>query len=90
MSASVCPRFSTDFYIIAQQGINLLIRNVSCLVGSAAGRKNFQVKGHYYADCCYLLLENYNKTGRDRPIQQKCPVDRDGDPPLHIQSFTIT
>jgi len=41
--------------------------------------KTFQVKG-----------QGFNQTGRDKPIQQKCPVDRDGDPPLQVQSLTIT
>jgi len=58
-------------------------------LGVQQADKAFKVKGQCYAGC-YLLMENYNKTGRYKPLQQKCPVDRDGDPPLHVQPLTIT
>jgi hypothetical protein len=90
MWAPIPFRLALTLLTSHNKGLTSLLEMYHVYLGVQQADKPFQVKGQYYAGCCYLLLENCNKTGRDKPIQQNCPVDRDGDPPLHVQSLTIT
>ena len=75
MSAPVRLRFSTDFANIVQQMINFIIRNVSHLVGRAAGRKDLSIQRTVL--CKVLLADGELPQNRTR---QTDPAEVSGEP----------